>query len=249
MQSRNHTINSGAAGEPLERAIREDQSSGCALLCALLDAEILFQEPGLAVKDLKSLWRLYCQECAPEQEAERLAFSGGVCSLADREEIARQLADRLARRQLYLPKGAITLKALLDDFAAHCQQELNINIDDRTSTWGGLCLASSGRCHHVLVRPCPVRLRAHPEAFMLLLCHLPQSGLDAVIELFVEQPGLRRRLAMVDPEKGFKINLTRSDIFVYFERYLRRIHGLRLAVHPELTRGLVDGGIMKLEKG
>ena len=53
----------------------------------------------------------------------------------------------------------------------------------------------------------------------------------------------------MDLENGYKINLTRSDVFVHFERYLRRVHGLRLVVHPDLTQGLIDGGVMKLEMG
>jgi len=94
-----------------------------------------------------------------------------------------------------------------------------------------------------------VLLRTHPESFLLLLCQLPATDTETIMELFVESSALRQRVAMVDLEKGFKINLTRSEIFVHFERYLRRVHRLRLAVHPDLTQSLVDGGIMKLEKG
>ena len=151
--------------------------------------------------------------------------------------------------KVHLPKGELTMEDLLEDFSIYCRGELKIEIDDRTATWGGRCFSSSGLCHHVLIRPRPVLLRAHPEAFMLLLCDLAAASIDAIIERFVERPGFRRRLALVDLEKGYKINLTRSDVFVHFERYLRRVHGLRLVVHPDLTQGLVDGGIMKLEMG
>ncbi|MBI4775738.1 MAG: hypothetical protein HY788_16465 [Deltaproteobacteria bacterium] len=240
-------------GKAFERVIREDRAGGCALLCALLDTEILFEEKGVPFETLTPLWNLYCPECAPEHEAELLGLSSSseadACTLAGSEGLERRLTDHLAGRRIRLRRGDLTLAELLDDFTERCRRDLGIAIDDRSATWGGRCFSASGRCHHVLIRPRPVLIRAHPLAFILLLSPLPVSGIHPIIDLFVEIPGLRQRLAIVDIENGLKINLTKSDVFVHFERYLRRVHGLRLAVHPELTQGLVDGGIMKLEKG
>jgi hypothetical protein len=242
-----------AGDKAVEKAIREDRDAGCALLCACLDARILFQKEAVPLDELAPLWKLYCGECTPEEEAECLGLlpssGAGICRLADIEDGSRRLAAHLDGRRLRLPQGDLTLGELLDGFTAHCRQELGIEIDDRMASWGGRCFSSSGRCHHVLIRPRPVMIRPHPDAFLLLLCGLPETDIGTILELFVESPALRQRLALVDLETGFKINLTRSEIFVHFERYLRRMHGLRLVVHPDLTRSLVDGGIMKLEKG
>ena len=247
------TSRPSAGNKALEKAIQEDRATGCALLCAFLDARILFQKEAVPLEELAPLWKVYCRECAPEEEAGYLGLlpssEAGVCHLADSEDVARRLAPHLDGQRLRLPQGDFTWGELLDGFTAYCRKELGIEVDDRTATWGGRCFSSSGRCHHVLIRPRPVLLRPHPESFLLLLCQLPATDIGPVLELFVKSSALRQRLAMVDLEKGFKINLTRSEIFVHFERYLRRMHGLRLAVHPDLTRSLVDGGIMKLEKG
>jgi hypothetical protein len=253
MKSDTNTSQPRAGKEALEKAIQHDRASGCAMLCAFLDAVILFQEEAVSFEELTPLWNLYCRECGLEEEAEHLGLlpssEAGVCSLAGREEIARGLAFHLAGQRLHLPTGDLTLGELLDGFTAHCRQELGIETDDQTKTWAGRCFSVSGRCHHVLIRPRPVLLRPHADSFFLLLCQLPAAGIETIFELFIESPGLRQRLAMVDLEKGFKINLTRSEIFVHFERYLHRMHGLRLMIHPDLTQSLVNGGIIKLEKG
>ena len=253
MKPENENRRPPANTEEIEKAIREDRSAGCALLCALLDSAVLFQESEVPVEKLKPLWDFYGAECGPEKAVEDLGLfwnsEPGVCTMPDPEEAAHRLGNRLAERRIHLAKEERTLGAILDGFTAHCREELGIDLDEKTATWGGRCYSSADRCHHVLIRPHPVLLRSHPHAFFLLLCHLPPAGIQAILHCFVDSAGLRQRLALVDLEVGYKINLTRSDVFVHFERYLRRKHGLRLAVHPELTKGLVDGGILKLEKG
>jgi hypothetical protein len=198
-----------AGDEAPEKAIQEDRAAACAMRCAVLDAEILFQEEAVSFESLTPLWNLYCRECAPEQEAEHLGLvrpsEAGGCTLAGREGTAGRLAFHLDGQRVHLPKGDLTLGELLDGFTSHCRDELDIEINDRTKTWAGRCNSVSGRCHHVLIRPRPLLLRPHPESFLLLICQL--------------------------------------------ERYLRRMHGLRLVIHPDLTQSLVNGGVMKSEKG
>ena len=43
MISDGDTSQSRVGNEALKKAIREDRATGCALLCAFLDAEIIFQ--------------------------------------------------------------------------------------------------------------------------------------------------------------------------------------------------------------
>jgi hypothetical protein len=82
-----------------------------------------------------------------------------------------------------------------------------------------------------------------------LLCRFPENLIEPVTEQLCSQPGLRYRLALCDLDQAQKMNLTRSDLFVYLERYLRRAHGLRLIPAPTFTQGLVDRGLLSLDKG
>lgn len=114
--------------------------------------------------------------------------------------------------------------------------------------WGGTAYTSSGRTHLLLFRPFPLYPRAHPELYMLMICHLPQGGLEPITDLFVASASLRQRVALYDLDKGQKMNLTRSDLFIHFERFLRWTYGLRIVLSPELTQGLISAGILVLEK-
>ena len=116
-------------------------------------------------------------------------------------------------------------------------------------TWGGKTYTAGGRNHHLLVRPFPLLLQPHPEDYILMLCRFPDAGMDNITEAYVHGPALRRRLALYDLQRAEKINLTRSEVFVYFERYLRRAHSLRIGPAPALSRSLEEGGILSLQMG
>ena len=83
----------------------------------------------------------------------------------------------------------------------------------------------------------------------MMVCKLPETAIAAFVEAFVQSAPLRQRFAFYDLEKAQKINLTRSEVFVYFERYLRRAHGMRIGPAPALTQRLEDSGILSLQMG
>ena len=116
-----------AGGEALEKAILQDRVTGCALLCALLDAEVLFQEDGVPVEELSPLWNLYCRECAPEEEAEYLGLAppseAGVCALAISEELGDLPSIARSSNSLGLLKRN---KGHWDDALEHYQHSLHI---------------------------------------------------------------------------------------------------------------------------
>ena len=117
------------------------------------------------------------------------------------------------------------------------------------SARGGGTFQIDGRKHHLLFRPRPLLLEAHPEDFILIIGELPGRVVERISAVFIENKALRQRLALVDPGRAEKINLTRSSVFVHFERYLRRVCGLRLNPSPVFHQALVDGAILSLEMG
>jgi hypothetical protein len=244
--------------ETLRRVLRDDTGSACEFLAAVLDAQILLGEDALATDDLRALWTLYCRDCSPEEPARKLGLvaenEAGTCSISANlnQEVAAEVERHLMDQCIRLPQAEMRLGDLLEDFDRYCRDELQIQsaeTGERSLSWGGKCFTSAGRCHHVLVRPAPVRLQAHRDHFFLMLCQLPESGTEKIVEFFVKSSALRQRVALFDLERALKINLTRSDVFVHFERFLRRRYGIRLVPAPELTQGLVDGALMAIEKG
>jgi hypothetical protein len=141
---------------------------------------------------------------------------------------------------------------LLNDFSASYRKGPGVDLPAEKKSvkaLGGRRLFTTERAHWLLIRPSPVRLRAHEEAYILLLCRLPDAASQVVAELLVQSPALRQRVALYDLERGLKFNLTRSEVFVHFERFLKRIHGLRMGPDPTLTQSLLDAGLLSYDKG
>jgi hypothetical protein len=92
--------------------------------------------------------------------------------------------------------------------------------------------------------------RAIPESDgpTLLLGDI-EADLDALVEAFVSDAGLRSRLAIVDLVRLEKINAVRSSVFVYFEWFLRDEYGVKILPEPTFTSGLVERGIISLGMG
>jgi hypothetical protein len=74
------------------------------------------------------------------------------------------------------------------------------------------------------------------------------QGDEVLTGIFVQKPAVRQRVALYDLDQGQKMNLTRSDVFIHFERYLRWVHRLRVVPSPALTQSLLDSGLLVLEK-
>lgn len=247
--------------EALRTWLKEGATPHLSILYTLLDAHLLFEETGLSIEALQSLFEV----CWPETSLpdtltemlrpELLTASPGPSYMIPQElrpTLATELGENLAHYPFHLPNSVTEFEELLGNFAAYLQGELKGTLtqaDTMREVWGGQAFRSSGRHHLLLLRPCPLRLHAHPEANILMLCQLPEADIETITQQFARKPALRHRLALYDLEKAHKINLTRSDVFVYFERYLRRVHGLRMVPAPALTQTLVDSGLLSLEKG
>jgi hypothetical protein len=129
---------------------------------------------------------------------------------------------------------------------------LKVNLVENTRSpevWGGRGYGISGKSHYLLLRPHPLHLRSHPEGYILMLSRLSDAGTGLTAQQFAKSRSLRDRLALYDLNRCIKFNISRSEAFVFFERYLRRVHGLRIAPAASLTQSLLDSGLLSFEMG
>lgn len=247
-------------GEDLEFWLTQGDGTHSGLLSALLDAHWLFQEEYLSPETLRPLFGARWPEGSLAREWEELSRLGllepgpeNSCAVPGhlRRALANALEGDLWRQPLYLPGGTASFPQLIAGFTDYCRSELKICPDAGAGmeVWGGIAFRLSGRQHLVLYRPDLLRLSAHPDAHVLVVCPLPAAVAMVASSSFSSVPALRNRLALYDVEGGVKINLTRSELFVYFERYLRQVHGLRMAPSRVLTDSLRDSGLLNLDKG
>jgi hypothetical protein len=166
--------------------------------------------------------------------------------------LASRLHRALAGFSVELPAGPTSYGQLLEGFAAHCVHETGVRLAPAEQTIAASAawtFLSTNRLHAMLVRPYPLWVPAHPDSFVALLGRLPDIVPKDLLERFAGEPAVRARAAVYDLERGEKINLTRSDVFVHFERFLRRTHRLRVVPSPDVTRALADSGVLTLDKG
>jgi len=73
--------------------------------------------------------------------------------------------------------------------------------------------------------------------------------LRALVEVFLDRPELRAKLAVCDLELLERLGTVRSSAFVYFEWFLRDAYGVKLLPAPAFTQGLIDRGLLSLGMG
>jgi hypothetical protein len=259
MNDSGHLTPEQIAREAFQGWMGEGEGAHAAVLSALLDAHLLFQEECLSPEPLLPLFEARWPEASLAEAWERLrrdglAEPGPGAALAVTEELRRPLVAALEAHlwgcSLDMPGGAMTFRRLMAGFGDYCQTELGLPPDTGgPDVWGGVAFRLANRRQLLLLRPGLLRLRAHPEAHVLVLCPLPEGVALAVAALLVREPALRARLSLYDVESGDRVNLTRGELPVYFERYLRQAHGLRMSPSPAITEGLKDGGLLNLGKG
>ncbi|UCF93878.1 MAG: hypothetical protein JSW39_06875, partial [Desulfobacterales bacterium] len=235
----------GTQGSPatLTDLVRHLDEAALSILGTLLDAHLLFGEAALPKEEFQTLFEVWWPERPLEESLKDLGDSqlltvhpGPVYAVMPtlRPALAKALNRRLANYTVRLPHAALDYEALLAAFARYTREDLPEVTPQSTAPehWERWTFDSTGRTHHLLPRPFPLRLHAHAESFILLLGQLPPAPMESINAAFVHSPALRQRLAFYDLARGAKINLTKSDVFVYFERYLRRQHGLRIVPAP-----------------
>jgi hypothetical protein len=241
--------------------LREGGTELCSALCALLDAQLIFRESGLSLEQFEPLWDLYYRDCpldGPIQSLCRMELvqisPASICAVSSDLclTLAEEIDGFLTKQTICLPQGDLTVGKLLDDFLDYYCTGPAVDLPAERKpekVCGGIGLFSSNRAHYVLIRPYSPLLRAHEESFILLVCSLPEAVTEVIADSFVKSPALRHRVALFDPERGLKFNLTKSEVFVHFERFLRRVYGVRSRPDPMLTQSLLDAGLLSFDKG
>jgi hypothetical protein len=139
----------------------------------------------------------------------------------------------------------LTQGEVLDAFAAYCRDELD-EVEVLDSTPSRLELGWRRERSTIELRAgflfCE-RLAAEGPALLL-----GPLGPRAV-ERFLEDEGLRSRIAVLDLMRLEKIAALRSSVFVYFEWFLRDEYGVKILPEQTFTTGLVERGIISLGMG
>jgi hypothetical protein len=134
---------------------------------------------------------------------------------------------------------------ILDAFAAYCRDELD---DVEVLEWTPSRLALGWRRERSTIE---LRLgyayceRLAEDGPAMLLGPIG----PATVERFLEEEGLRSRIALLDLVRLEKIAAVRSSVFVYLEWFLRDVYGVKILPESGFTTGLVERGIISLGMG
>ncbi len=156
-----------------------------------------------------------------------------------------ELEDVRRDREIEWAAETVTQGKVLDAFGDYCERELeDVEVLERTP----IRLALGWRRERS-----SIELRAG-----LLFCDRLASAGPALlltpigaqtVECFLDDPGLRSRVELLDLARLEKIAAVRSSVFVYFEWFLRDVYGVKVLAESGFTRGLVERGIISLGMG
>jgi hypothetical protein len=231
------------------------------VLLSALDAHFLFSEDALSVNAIAPFFKAWYPHVLLSEVLNGLIQGGWLCPLSEncyaipeslRLSLANNLREHLETTTLKLPDRKLTLGALIEGFLQYFRDEGmgQIEIVDSTSeVVGGRVLRFRERTHWLLLRPSFLKLNVPQEGYLLVFCAIAEGAIEAIADALVDKANLRNRLTLCDLERAQKVNLTHNDLFVYFERYMRHVHGVRLAPVPAFTQALIDRGLLTLEKG
>jgi len=231
-----------------------------AVLSTLLDAHLLFEEPAISKNVFQEYFELIWPQISLGKCLEELCGKGFVetARAADYvvpEDRRRELALRLEKdfflQPIRLPGNTLSHETLMKGFLdfAHGEQQDLAEAEIEMKKWGGWAYTSSDRVHHILFRSHPLRLKAHPKEFLLICTRLSQELNRPLSEDFVRNPSAQQRLAFFDLERTQKMNLTKSPVVFYFERYLKRAFGVRMGSTTIFNQSLEDAGLLSLRMG
>jgi hypothetical protein len=139
----------------------------------------------------------------------------------------------------------LTQGEILDAFAAYCRDELD---DVEVLEWTPSRLALAWRREQSTIE---LRLgyafceRLAEDGPVMLLGPIGPRA----VERFLEDEGLRSRIALLDLARLEKIAAVRSSVFVYLEWFLRDTYGVKILPESSFTSGLVERGIISLGMG
>jgi len=157
---------------------------------------------------------------------------------ADLDEVRRG-------RMIEWATQTLTQGEILDAFATYCRDELD-DVEVLESGASRLALAWRRELSTIELRLGYAFCERLAESGPAML--LGPIGPKAV-ERFLEDEGLRSRIALLDLARLEKIAAVRSSIFVYLEWFLRDAYGVKILPESGFTTGLVERGIISLGMG
>lgn len=172
---------------------------------------------------------------------------GGNVRLRDhaRVDVERQVADYLRKRMLVTSRQTRTHGEVLETFDRYCRYELDdVDVVASQSTR----LALRWRREQAVIELREGHLGWDHLAGtdpLLLVTELDTS----VVDLLLDDPWLRGRIAVYDLGQRQKANVVRCPVFVYFEWFLRECYGIKALAAPEFTAGLVERGVISTGMG
>ena len=139
----------------------------------------------------------------------------------------------------------LTQGEILDAFAAYCRDELD-DVEVLESAPSRLALGWRRERSTIELRLGYAFCERLAEDGPVML--LGPIGPKAV-ERFLDDEGLRSRVALLDLARLEKIAAVRSSVFVYLEWFLRDAYGVKILPESSFTSGLVERGIISLGMG
>jgi hypothetical protein len=160
---------------------------------------------------------------------------------ADETELENVRRDR----EIEWAAETVTQGEVLDAFADYCDHELDdVEVLERTP----IRLALGWRRERS-----SIELRAGLAFCDRLAAEGPVMLLTPIgpnaVERFLDDEGLRARVALLDLARLEKIAAVRSSVFVYLEWFLRDAYGVKVLAESGFTQGLVARGIISLGMG
>ena len=164
---------------------------------------------------------------------------------ADAESSGDDLDEIRRDRPIEWATQTLTQGEVLDAFGRYCRAELD-DVEVLEETASRLSLGWRRERSTIELRAgflfCE-RLAQDGPALLL-----GQIGPKAA-QRFLDDEGLRSRVAVLDLARLEKIAAVRSSVFVYFEWFLRDEYGVKILPEPAFTSGLVERGIISLGMG
>jgi hypothetical protein len=238
-------------------AISRNDAPFLHLVTAMYDLRTIFDEEAVDVELMEAAFPIFF----PNRNRDSALSAAAAAGFAGRnnhewvhspealDAAAPVLAEHWDAHPVEVAGRRLPFRQLMDDFVTYLREEEIPMCRIDTGIAGGATFAAGGRRHHVLFRPAPLLITAHREDYILYISTLTGAAVDFITGRFTAEKPVRSRTAVMDPFAEQKMNLTRSEIYVHFERYLRRRHKLRPAPPNAFTRGLSDSAILSLEKG
>lgn len=156
-----------------------------------------------------------------------------------------ELEDVRRDREIEWAAETVTQGEVLDAFGNYCERELeDVEVLERTP----IRLALGWRRERS-----SIELRAGLAFCDRLAAEGPVMLLTPIgpnaVERFLDDEGLRARVALLDLARLEKIAAVRSSVFVYLEWFLRDAYGVKVLAESGFTQGLVARGIISLGMG